>query len=229
MWINSWPARSAPLIACDLDIRDDAIFFGWLDTNMRQCWTKIWSACSMPNANVLELEKIRTERARQKLLEQELERRERELIDADAVDRYMAEVERKLRARWVTWPARMAPKLAARFGCDETKAFEVLDRLVREQIDQLPRWRGCVVEIGPRRGLRSADRRRLRGRRQARSGWRKEAACRSAFSKNLIRAPTGHPRLCCGRTESGSLRSANKAARSKSLLRNRNAPGGHLQ
>ena len=102
----------------------------------------------MPNANVLELEKIRTERARQKLLEQELERRERELIDADAVDRYMAEVERKLRARWVTWPARIAPKLAARFGCDETKAFEVLDRLVREQIDQLPRWRGCVVEIG---------------------------------------------------------------------------------
>ena len=40
MWINSWPARSAPLIACDLDIRDDAIFFGWLDTNMRQCWTE---------------------------------------------------------------------------------------------------------------------------------------------------------------------------------------------
>src|SRR5512132_598045 len=24
MWINSWSARSAPLIACDLDIRDDA-------------------------------------------------------------------------------------------------------------------------------------------------------------------------------------------------------------
>ena len=47
----------------------------------------------MPNANVLELEKIRTERARQKLLEQEMERRERELIDADAVNRYMAEVE----------------------------------------------------------------------------------------------------------------------------------------
>src|SRR5512132_3089786 len=74
---------------------------------------KIWSACSMPNANVLELEKIRTERARQKLLEQELERRERELIDANAVDQYMAEVERNLRAHWATWPARMAPKRSA--------------------------------------------------------------------------------------------------------------------
>ena len=77
-----------------------------------------------------------------KLLEQELERRERELIDADAVDRYMAEVERKLRARWVTWPARIVPKLAARFGCDETKAFEVLDRLVR---DRSTSYRGGLV------------------------------------------------------------------------------------
>jgi hypothetical protein len=96
----------------------------------------------------LSLEKLRIEKARQKMLAQEYQLRAGELVDAEKVDREMFRIDRWVRERWLAFPASMAPKLAGRFGCDETKAFEVLGRLVREQIDQLPRWRGCVVEIG---------------------------------------------------------------------------------
>src|SRR5512132_4288178 len=90
----------------------------------------------------LSLEKLRIEKARQKMLAQEYQLRAGELVDAEKVDREMFRIDRWVRERWLAFPASMAPKLAARFGCDERKAFEVLDRLVREQIDS---YRGGVV------------------------------------------------------------------------------------
>jgi hypothetical protein len=104
--------------------------------------------------STLSLEKRRIEMARQKMLQQEYKLRAGELVDAENVDHEMRFLDQWLRERWLAFPARIAPKLAAKFGCDERKALEVIDRLVREQLDQLPVWRPIAEQIGVSRGAR---------------------------------------------------------------------------
>ena len=79
----------------------------------------------------------RKEAADAALKELELRRRRSQLLERAAVERYVFELARGERDAWQTFAAHAAPQLASRLGVAEADAFEVLDGLVREHLDQL--------------------------------------------------------------------------------------------
>lgn len=79
----------------------------------------------------------RKEAADAELKELELARRRGELVERAAVETAVFERARLERDGWLTWAAQAAPKLAAALGSHETETFTVLDRLVRERLQDL--------------------------------------------------------------------------------------------
>ena len=79
----------------------------------------------------------RKEAADASLKELELRRRRGQLLERAAVERYVFELARGERDAWQTFAAHAAPQLASRLGVAEADAFEALDGLVREHLDQL--------------------------------------------------------------------------------------------
>jgi hypothetical protein len=98
--------------------------------------------------SALSLEKLRIEKARQKMLDQEYRMRAEGLVDAEEVDREMREVEQWLRKRWLAVPAKLAPELVAKFGGDEAKVRQLLEESIREMLDHLPRWEPIAEKVG---------------------------------------------------------------------------------
>lgn len=67
----------------------------------------------------------------------DLERIKGNLIDKSAALRQAFLFSRKMRDGWMNWPARVAPIIAAELGVGEAAVYEVLDRHVRENLNDL--------------------------------------------------------------------------------------------
>ncbi|MEJ1161779.1 hypothetical protein [Prosthecomicrobium sp. N25] len=74
-----------------------------------------------------------------KLLDLELKRREGELISREEVERQVFGRARFERDAWTGWANRAAVAVSAETGSDPARTFAVLDRLVRDHLDELAR------------------------------------------------------------------------------------------
>lgn len=85
------------------------------------------------------LQQAREEKERERVRAMRLEylRRSGRLVDREAAERAIFARARLERDAWLAFVSRSAPVLAAELGADERRAFQVLDRLVREQLDEL--------------------------------------------------------------------------------------------
>lgn len=77
------------------------------------------------------------ERQRVRLMELDYQARSGRLIDREAAERAIFARARMERDSWLAFVARLAPALAAALGAEERLAFQVLDRLIREHLDEL--------------------------------------------------------------------------------------------
>lgn len=72
-----------------------------------------------------------------RLLELEARKREGDVVERAAVDRFLFERARMERDAWIGWIARTVPLMAAKTGAEPSAVFAFLDRAVREHLAEL--------------------------------------------------------------------------------------------
>ncbi|MCS6780736.1 MAG: hypothetical protein NZ555_13665, partial [Geminicoccaceae bacterium] len=75
--------------------------------------------------------------ARTALIELQLQERQARLVSAERVRQAVYRAAAEIRDAWLVWPSRVAGEVANELGADPRVVEQVLDRLVREQLEEL--------------------------------------------------------------------------------------------
>lgn len=138
------PSRVTQLIREGLPVEPDgkvneAAARAWIDANLdqhRREARKPGSTGAGPAGTATQLRSTHLA-LKARLLQLELEQRQGALVQRKAVDRFLFERARLERDSWMSWPARIAPGLAAALDADPAALEAALGRLVREHLQEL--------------------------------------------------------------------------------------------
>ena len=98
--------------------------------------------------NKLTLEKIRLEKARQAVLEDEYRLKANSMVEAKDVDRMMQHGDEFFRAQWLAFPEFAAKEMAGELELDEKLVRAALESLVRDEVYHLVRWEPITEQVG---------------------------------------------------------------------------------